>query len=174
MIKFTTNKPETILPKRQTKGAAGYDFYATEDVVIESVWNSCHKMTGIREQLRKNGNLNFDMLKKYEDRFFNSTLATIIETNVSWETDQQVVLFLMPRSGLSIKNSLIMPNSVGVIDQDYNLPNTIKFAYINLGPEDVHIKKGDRIGQGIFLNYLTVDDDNAEGKRVSGFGSTGR
>ena len=38
--------------------------------------------------------------------------------------------------------------------------------------EDVVIKKGEAIAQAIFQKYLTVDDDNAEGKRTGGFGST--
>ena len=34
------------------------------------------------------------------------------------------------------------------------------------------IKKGEAIGQGIFQKYLITDEDNAEGKRSGGFGST--
>ena len=32
----------------------------------------------------------------------------------------------------------------------------------------------DRIGQGIFMKYLTVDDDSAAGIRTGGIGSTGK
>ncbi|MCT4427442.1 aminotransferase, partial [Lactococcus cremoris] len=35
------------------------------------------------------------------------------------------------------------------------------------------ISKGQRIMQGVFVKYLTTDDDNANGKRTGGFGSTG-
>ena len=35
------------------------------------------------------------------------------------------------------------------------------------------LKKGDRIGQGIFMKYLTVNDDTAGGLRTGGIGSTG-
>ena len=38
----------------------------------------------------------------------------------------------------------------------------------------VEIKKGEAIGQAIFMKYLTVDNDNATGKRVGGFGSTSK
>ena len=37
---------------------------------------------------------------------------------------------------------------------------------------NVEIKKGEAIGQAIFQKYLMTDDDNAEGERVGGFGST--
>ena len=38
--------------------------------------------------------------------------------------------------------------------------------------EDIIIKKGEAIGQGIFQKYLVTDDDRAEGERLGGFGST--
>ena len=65
---------------------------------------------------------------------------------------------------------------MGVIDSDYyNNPDNeghIFVQCINLKDEDVVIKKGEAIAQAIFQKYLTVDDDNAEGKRIGGFGST--
>ena len=38
--------------------------------------------------------------------------------------------------------------------------------------EDIEIKKGERIGQGMFQKYLVTDNDVAEGERTGGFGST--
>ena len=46
------------------------------------------------------------------------------------------------------------------------------FAFYNIKDEDIEIKKGERIGQAIFTPYLTVDNDNSEGERNGGFGST--
>ena len=43
---------------------------------------------------------------------------------------------------------------------------------INLKDEDVQIKKGDAVCQAIFQKFLIADDDNADGERVGGFGST--
>lgn len=177
MIKFTaTNGAQ--LPCRATKGSAGYDFYATEDVVIPSMWG---KFIGYQTAtMELGGKLEgmdvsevIDKVSELAEPFIASSRATIIETNIAAEMPENVYLQLCPRSGLSIKNTLIMPNSVGIIDSDY-FPNTVKFAYVNLGANDVHIKKGERIGQGIFLNYLTVDDDSTTAERDGGFGSTGR
>ena len=39
---------------------------------------------------------------------------------------------------------------------------------------DTEIKKGERIGQGIFEKYLVTDDDVAIGERKGGFGSTNK
>ena len=47
-------------------------------------------------------------------------------------------------------------------------------AFYNFFDHDVEIKKGDAIGQLIFMKYLTADNDNAQGERKGGFGSTGR
>ena len=46
------------------------------------------------------------------------------------------------------------------------------FAFYNMFDEDVTIKKGDAIGQGVFAKYLTTDEDDATGERTGGFGST--
>jgi dUTP pyrophosphatase len=71
-----------------------------------------------------------------------------------------------------------MANSVGIVDCDYygNEDNDghFMFAFYNFFDHDVEIKKGDAIGQLIFMKYLTADNDNAQGERKGGFGSTGR
>ena len=48
------------------------------------------------------------------------------------------------------------------------------FAYYNFFDQDVLIKKGDVVGQAVFLKYLITDDDLAEGVRQGGFGSTNK
>jgi dUTP pyrophosphatase len=87
------------------------------------------------------------------------------------------VLEVYPRSSLSFKKKLVKLNSVGIIDSDYyNNPDNegeIMLILYNYGDEDVLIKKGERIAQGIFMKYLTVDSDDTKVKRLGGFGSTG-
>ncbi|MCT0497700.1 aminotransferase, partial [Lactococcus lactis subsp. cremoris] len=48
-----------------------------------------------------------------------------------------------------------------------------KGLFMNISKEPVTISKGQRIMQGVFVKYLTTNDDNANGKRTGGFGSTG-
>ena len=48
------------------------------------------------------------------------------------------------------------------------------FAYYNFFEHDVQVKKGDVIGQVIFSKYFKVDNDNDEGIRTGGFGSTNK
>ena len=82
------------------------------------------------------------------------------------------------RSGLAIKKGLYLANSQGIIDSDYyNNPDNeghILLALLNMGKTEVVLKKGERVAQGIFYNYLLCDDDQAAAQmRQGGFGSTG-
>ena len=87
------------------------------------------------------------------------------------------VLYLFDRSSNPRKRGLILINSVGVIDHDYynNSSNEglIMAQFKNITDKPVTIQAGDRIVQGVFAKYFTVDDDNADGERTGGFGSTG-
>ena len=85
-------------------------------------------------------------------------------------------LLLIPRSSMG-KQPVMLANTIGCVDSDYysNPDNdgNIGFRLLNLGNTPYEIKQGDRIGQGIFVKYGTVKDDNTITKRESGFGSTG-
>ena len=50
--------------------------------------------------------------------------------------------------------------------------NTVVEFSIGLGPTIWGIKKGETIAQVMFQKYLVIDNDNAEGNRTGGFGST--
>ena len=134
------------LPIRKTKYSAGYDVEAAEDTVIPS--------------------------------FKKGMAPTLIKTGIKayMQDDERLVLY--NRSSNPKKKGLILANSVGIIDKDYygNEDNDghIMFAFYNIKEEDVTIKKGECIGQAIFQKYLLTDDDNAEGIREGGFGSTSK
>lgn len=84
-------------------------------------------------------------------------------------------LLLIPRSSMG-KQPVMIANTVGLIDNDYygNEDNdgNIGFRLLNLGKTPYEIKVGDRIGQGVFIKYGTVKNDNTISKRSGGFGST--
>ncbi len=134
------------LPVRKTKFSAGYDVEAAEDTIIPSF---------------KRGNK-----------------PTLIKTGIKAYMADDEVLILANRSSNPGKKGLILANSIGVIDKDYygNPDNDghIMFAFYNIKDEDIEVKKGDCIGQAIFQKYLVADDDNAEGERTGGFGSTNK
>ena len=89
------------------------------------------------------------------------------------------VLKLYPRSSLPRRYHLTIPNNVGIIDKDYygNEDNdgAIFVQLHNFGTETVTLKKGERVAQGIFVKYLTVDnEEQVTATRNGGFGSTGK
>lgn len=107
-------------------------------------------------------------LKPGETHFFATGLKAMM--------NDDEVLLVFPRSSLAIKKGLRLTNSVAVIDADYygNPSNDghIMISLFNFSDHDVTIEAQERIAQGIFMKYLTTEDDKAEAKREGGFGST--
>lgn len=100
----------------------------------------------------------------------------IVPTGVKAYMEDDEVLYLHIRSSVAFKRGVRMLNSIGVIDADF-VDNSDNEGEISLGllshnDDIVHIKKGERIAQGVFHKFLITDDDNAEGQRVGGIGST--
>ena len=104
----------------------------------------------------------------------NNLGATLVPTGIKCKMDENLVLFITPRSSIAINHFLTIPNNVGVIDADYynNADNEgeIFVPMINLSPFNLQIHKGDIIAQGIVLEYGKNDDTAAI--RQGGFGST--
>lgn len=96
---------------------------------------------------------------------------------VSMNSDE--VLYIYSRSSQGYKYNVCLINSVGVIDSDYyNNPDNeghFSIKLVNLGDKDFEVNVGDKIGQGVFMKYLTVDDEEEiKGTRKGGIGSTGK
>ena len=73
------------------------------------------------------------------------------------------VLWLVDRSSQGFKYNVRMCNQVGVIDKDYyNNKDNEGHIFVKLqneGTKDYVVKRGDAICQGIFIKYLTVDNE---------------
>ena len=148
-INLALNKLQ--MPKRSTKGSAAYDFYSPFD---------------------------FDLTPGY---------TITIPTGIRAHMDSSTVLMLFPKSSMGVKHDIQLKNTVGIIDSDYffakneghiilSFKNTHKrsiFPWLNK-KHTWHVKTGDRICQGIFVNYGITVDDNTSGVRTGGYGSTGR
>lgn len=102
----------------------------------------------------------------------------LVKTGVKAYMPDDEFLMVCNRSSNPGKKHLVIPNSMGIIDSDYvdNPDNEgeIGFLFYNLSDEPVVIEQGEKLGQGIFIKYGITDDDNAEGERIGGFGSTGK
>lgn len=147
------------LPERATERSAGYDLEAAKTVTLPSIW-----------RFLSEGNE-----RESSDDFLKSTL---VPTGIKAYMPDDEVLILANRSSNPMKRGLALPNGIGVIDADYygNEGNEgeIFVQLINYGAEDFTIQKGDRIAQGIFMKYGTVDQESLpKAKREGGFGSSG-
>jgi len=144
------------LPVRKTNASAGYDFEAAESLIVPSIWKILAEKVFVGEA--------------------TGLKATLIPTGIKSYMLDDEYLQLSICSGTALKTGLILANGVGIVDSDYyNNPDNeghIMFPVHNLGFRDKLIKKGERIGQGLFLKYLKVDDDVSNGTRTGGFGST--
>lgn len=132
------------LPIRKTAYSAAYDLEAAEDIVLPN--------------------------------FEKGSKPILIPTGLKAYMQPDEVLIIVPRSSGPKKQGISFPHSAGIIDGDYygNPDNDghIFVQCINLKNEDVKIKKGEAVGQAIFQKFLIADDDQADGVRIGGFGST--
>lgn len=84
--------------------------------------------------------------------------------------------FLMIDVRSSMGGKFMLANTIGIIDSDYysneNNDGNIGIFLMNITDDTQYIHKGDKIAQGIFVNYLITDNDDSYNTRVGGFGST--
>ncbi len=104
--------------------------------------------------------------------------SELIWTNVKAFFNDNEVLFLFVTSKMGAKHIMIA-NGTGVIECDYysNPSNdgNLGFRLINLGKDDYVIKRGDKIGQGVFTYFLKADnEEEVTAVRQGGFGSTSK
>lgn len=140
------NTEDLKLPERSTKNSAGFDFFAIEYFTIPPY--------------------------RIGDK------PIMIPTGIKAKMPDDEFLMLVNRSSNPKKKNLVIPQGVGIVDADYyNNPDNegeMFFAYYNLSNEPVIIMPNEKIGQGIFMKYFVTDDDNADGERTGGWGSTGK
>lgn len=100
----------------------------------------------------------------------------LIFSNVKACFGEREGLILASTSGLG-KKGLILANGIGIIESDYynNESNdgNLGFMLHNMSENDIEIHIGDKIGQGFFINFLTVENESEiTTVRTGGFGST--
>jgi dUTP pyrophosphatase len=91
--------------------------------------------------------------------------------NIQETLNRTPVLKIYIKSSIGIKG-LILSNNVGVIDIDY--PNEIMLMIRNLSSDDITIKHGDRLAQGLIEYIIRPESMIKDEVRVGGFGSTGQ
>ena len=99
-----------------------------------------------------------------------------IWTDVKAYMGDNECLILNVRSSMGGK--FMLANTQGWIDADYysntNNDGNIGIFLKNISDESITIKKGERVAQGAFFNFLVADNGNTDNKRIGGFGSSGK
>lgn len=100
-----------------------------------------------------------------------------IPTGIRVEMEQDWVLKCYPRSGLGFKYRLQLNNTVGIIDSDYFYSDNEGHMFMKLTNDSkegktLELGQGEGMVQGIFMQYGITEDDDADGVRNGGFGST--
>lgn len=78
-----------------------------------------------------------------------------------YQSDETLMLFV--RSSMGFKYNVRMTNQVGIIDADfYNNPDNeghMWFSLQNEGDKVFKVEAGEGFGQGLFMKYYTVDEE---------------
>lgn len=109
--------------------------------------------------------------------FIHPDHTKLISCGFSMHLNDGTAGLILPRSGLGIKHGIVLRNSVGLIDSDYQ--GEIKVGLKNTSGKIFTVKHGDRIAQLMIVPYITVDFKKVSNFSVNsfrgegGFGSTG-
>ena len=89
----------------------------------------------------------------------------------------EYVALVFARSGLGIKHGISLSNGVGVIDSDYFYSDNEGHIFIKITNDSrsgkvLELESGVGFAQGIFMEFGVTVDDEAQGIRNGGLGST--
>lgn len=160
------------LPKYSTEFSAGFDLEAYIDPI---------EITDYISQLN-------NVFKKVEGLDFllseNKTQITIlpgksiaVPTGLFVSVPIGYELQVRPRSGMAIKEGLMVINSPGTVDPDYR--GEIMILVYNSSSQPITIKNGMRIAQGVIAPYIKgefklVETLSPTVRGKGGFGHTGK
>src|SRR5262245_40184015 len=129
-------------------------------------------------EYQTDGAAGFDLAAS-EDVIVAPSSIALVPTGLVIQVPPGHFLGIFARSSTPLKRGLMVANGVGVVDRDYCGPSDeIRIQVLNFTPQPVHVKKGDRLAQGLFLpvtqaRWEESAEDLREGSR-GGFGATGR
>lgn len=162
-IEFKKLSQHVQLPKYATEGSAGFDLIADNfktyyKADVNEVWHDSDNPIN-----------NFKSVIIYAgDRL-------LVGCGFSVAIPKGYVMDIRSRSGVSLKSGLIVLNAPGTIDEDYR--GEIGVILMNTSGISNYITKGDKIAQGLILEYKKaefqiVEELDATTRGEGGFGHT--
>lgn len=103
----------------------------------------------------------------------------LVPTGLRFDLPSNIELQVRSKSGLAIKEGLMVLNSPGTVDNGYT--GEVQVIIFNTNQEPYTIKKGMKVAQGVFsyvlngnsVELLGVDNIDEKDRNANGFGSTG-
>jgi dUTP pyrophosphatase len=147
-IKIQKTNKDALVPEYKTDGAAGFDLASIENAII---------------------------LPNYvDDEGILAFAPVVVSTGLAFDIPEGYEMEIRGRSGLAFNHDIMAFN--GTIDSDYT--GTVKIKLYNLSNKTFHIKKGDRVAQGILkkveqFDFKQVNELKTTERGANGFGSTG-
>jgi len=127
-------------------------------------------------QYETDGAVFFDLLVREAVRVEPGGIA-LLPLNIVVETPPGYFFLLVPRSSTPIKRGLLIPNGIGVIDQDYcGDEDEVKLLVHNFTREVVVVERGARVAQAGFVpveRAVWQEVSQMSAPTRGGFGSTG-
>lgn len=121
------------------------------------------------------GSCGFDMYSRTDMTIAPHQIA-LIPSNLIVATPKDYVFMIVPRSSLPRKKGLIMPHSIGIIDQDYCGEDDETMIQVqNATDHPVEVARGERIAQGLFMKIAVAqwqETDTMSTNNRGGLGST--
>lgn len=157
-------KQEAITPTFGSRAAACFDIYSC---LMEN------------DSVKFYNQYNQKRVKYVEDKSVTvySSERVLIPTGFIFDIPSGCSMRIHPRSGLSLKDGIVVANCEGVVDNDY-VEQTYVMLY-NISDRPFTVKHGDRIAQGEIVEDTRVLFNELSRKpgiktdRNGGFGSTG-
>jgi dUTP pyrophosphatase len=122
------------------------------------------------------GSVGFDLLCREEVTVPAGAIRQV-PANVIVAVPEGYMLMIAARSSLPLRKGLMVPNGVGIVDQDYRGPDDeIRVQVYNFTAQAVRVARGERLAQGILVKVAQVEWEeaaDASGRNRGGFGSTG-
>jgi dUTP pyrophosphatase len=111
-----------------------------------------------------------------EDAILKPGARLLVDTGIRIALPSGYEAQVRPRSGLAVRYGLTVLNSPGTVDSDYR--GVIKVPLINLGQEDVVLRRGDRIAQMVVapvtrVRWAVTQELPSTDRQEGGFGHTG-
>ena len=163
-LKIYRTHPDVILPSFATQQSACFD--------IAFQGHGKHEYKGYNDS-----NKPFTRPTPNGTVFINGGERVLVPTGLIFDIPEGFSVRLHARSGLSLKEGLILANSEAVIDSDY-----VEEVYVilwNISENSVTITSGDRIAQAELVKNEEYSIEQTpmrplhKSNRTGGFGSTG-